>query len=171
MIFGQAQRLKTRTKNKSKMDSHQSPSYLCSGAAILEVIPQKPPIVMIDKLISVSEQSAKSELTLLAENIFCENGYFQAAGLVENIAQTAAAQVGYLSQQKGQKPPIGFIGAIKNLKILHLPPIEATICTSITVENEIMGFTIINGISTLGNTILAQCQMKILVQEQDDEKK
>jgi len=144
--------------------------FLVNGDAVWEMIPQKPPMVMIDKIITVSTKKALTAFTIKKENIFCEEGLFQAAGLTENMAQTAAAQVGYLSYQAGEKPPVGFIGAIKNLEIEHLPKVGTEIHTSIEIEHEIMGFTIINAVSKQGEVILASCQMKIFIAEKEDEK-
>ena len=90
-----------------------------TGEAVLDMIPQKPPMAMIDKIIYVSKTKATTALTVCQNNIFCKNGYLQAPGLSENIAQTAAAQVGYLASLTGEAPPIGFIGAIKNLEIIN----------------------------------------------------
>ena len=67
------------------------------------LIPQRPPFVMIDKLLSFSETTTTTGLSIRADNIFVENGLFKEPGLVENIAQTAAARAGYVSQTE-KKP-------------------------------------------------------------------
>jgi 3-hydroxymyristoyl/3-hydroxydecanoyl-(acyl carrier protein) dehydratase len=136
---------------------------LVTGEAVLQMIPQKTPMAMIDTIIAVNAQKAVTALTITEDNIFCEEGFFQAPGLSENIAQTAAAQVGYLSHLAGEAPPVGFIGAIKNLNIEQLPKIGDQLITEIEIEHEIMGFTLINGISKVGDQIMAQCQMKIFI--------
>lgn len=146
------------------MDNMNSPAKpLVTAEAVLQMIPQKPPMVMIDTIIEVSAQKAKTAFTITKENIFCEEGFFQAPGLSENIAQTAAAQVGYLSQLAGETPPVGFIGAIKNLSIEQLPKIGDQLITEIEIEHVIMNFTLINGISKVGDQIMAKCQMKIFI--------
>ena len=142
---------------------------LVTGAEVLNMIPQKTPMAMIDTIIEVSEQNAKTAFTIMADNVFCEDGFFQAPGLTENIAQTAAAQVGYLSPQKGEAPPVGFIGAVKNLKVEALPKVGDEIITTIEIEHGIMNFTLINGVSKLGDTVLAECQMKIFIHEEGNE--
>lgn len=142
-------------------------SPIVSGDAVLDMIPQKPPMAMIDKIFEVSAQKAVTGLTVTETNTFCDEGLFQAPGLAENIAQTAAAQVGYLSHQKGEAPPVGFIGAIKNLKIENLPAIGDELVTMIEIEHEVMNFTLINGISKVGNTVMATCQMKIFIADQE----
>jgi 3-hydroxymyristoyl/3-hydroxydecanoyl-(acyl carrier protein) dehydratase len=146
------------------MDNTNSPTApLVIGDAVLQMIPQKPPMAMIDTIMEVSAQKAMTALTIKEENIFCEEGFFQAPGLSENIAQTAAAQVGYLSHLSGEAPPVGFIGAIKNLKIEQLPKVGDQLITEIEIEHEIMNFTLINGISKVGDQVMAQCQMKIFI--------
>ena len=63
---------------------------LIEGEALREILPQKFPMVMVDKLLFSDEKTAVSGFTILADNIFCENGFFTQAGMLENIAQTAA---------------------------------------------------------------------------------
>ncbi|HMJ46203.1 MAG TPA: hypothetical protein VK498_02685, partial [Ferruginibacter sp.] len=70
------------------------------GDAILSYIPQRPPFVMVDKILSSGESSTRTSFIIHEKNIFVENGKFREPGLVENIAQTAAAGAGY-SQQDG----------------------------------------------------------------------
>ncbi|BDS15633.1 hypothetical protein [Aureispira anguillae] len=148
-----------------KMSSPKTP--LVSGETVLKMIPQKPPMAMIDTIIEVSQQKAITALSITADNVFCEDGFFQAPGLSENIAQTAAAQVGYLSHQAGEEPPVGFIGAIKNLTIEQLPAIGDQLITEIEIEHEIMNFTLINGIAKVEDRVMATCQMKIFIADQE----
>jgi predicted hotdog family 3-hydroxylacyl-ACP dehydratase len=140
-----------------------------TGEAVFDMIPQKPPITMIDKIISVSETKSITGLTVCQNNIFCKNGYLQAPGLSENIAQTAAAQVGYLAHLAGETPPVGFIGAIKNLEIINLPAVGEELITQINIEHNIMHFTLINGISKVGDRVMAKCQMKIFIADKEQE--
>ena len=107
------------------------------GETVYQMIPQKPPMAMLDKILEVNTQKAVTGLTITTDNIFCKNGFFKAPGLTENIAQTAAAQVGYLAAQEGQEPPVGFIGAIKKLEIIQLPKIGDELVTTIEIENEV----------------------------------
>ena len=134
-----------------------------SGSEVINFIPQKPPMSMIDTICEVNTLSAITKLKVLENNVFYNNGALQAPGLTENIAQTVAAHAGFLAAQKNEAPPIGFIGAIKNLKIHYLPQNNETLTTEISIEHEVMNFTMINGVSKVGNTIAAECQMKIFV--------
>jgi predicted hotdog family 3-hydroxylacyl-ACP dehydratase len=136
---------------------------------IHDLIPHRPPMVMIDKLNHTSEISATGEIRILESNLFCENGYFLETGMIEFIAQTAAAFTGYKNKSNEKPVSEGYIGAIKNLVIHDLPPVGTVIRSIITIENEIIGYTIITGRVFLEQKLMAECEMRILVRGTGDE--
>lgn len=127
-------------------------------------IPQRAPVIMIDALWKCEEKVATTSLTIQQDNIFVEQGKFTEAGLLENIAQTAAAKVGYECERKGIPVPPGFIGAIKNLEVSYFPKVGETIRTEIRVENEIFGMTLITGEVHFDALQIARAEMKIVLQ-------
>lgn len=129
---------------------------------ILELIPQRPPMKMIDALIAADEKSARGKLRITESNIFIENGVLAEPGLIEFIAQTAAAYTGFKNKISDREVSEGYIGAIKNLVIYSLPQIDSHIESEIVVENEIVGYTIIAGRVYQHNRLLAECEMRIL---------
>jgi len=135
---------------------------------IFSLIPQRPPFVMIDQFMgqSVDEKISRSLLKITEGNIFVENGVLTEPGLVENIAQTAAARIGYICRAENKPVPIGYIGAVQNLEILDLPKINDEIKTEITIKNEIFNVTIINGRIMCNGKLMAQCEMKIFISNQ-----
>ncbi len=136
---------------------------LISGNELLELIPQRPPVVMIDKFLFSDETTSISGLTIPSTCVFCENGVLTESGLVENIAQTAAAGVGYECRRENKKVPLGFIAAIKNLEILNLPSVGAELITEVKIINQVMDVTIIVGKVSSNETVLAQCEMRIFL--------
>jgi predicted hotdog family 3-hydroxylacyl-ACP dehydratase len=136
------------------------------GENIISLIPQKAPFVMIDKLVHSDEKTTRTILAIRADNILLEDGFFSAAGLVENIAQTAAARVGFIARELNEEPPVGYIGAIKNLEIFALPETGDVIETEITISNHIFDVTIITGKVTNHQKVIAQCEMKIFINQQ-----
>ncbi len=139
---------------------------LVSQENILDYIPQKPPIVMVSELLSNSETQTVSQLYLTADNMFCANGVFTEPGLIENIAQTAALRMGFAASQLSgdANPPVGFIGAVSKLKIHSLPADNATLQTTVDVLNDIFGITLIKGTSRVNEELMAECEMKIVIQ-------
>jgi len=133
---------------------------------VLALIPQRPPFVMVDTLVSSSDGTTLTTLLIQADNVLVSDGELSEAGLVENIAQTAAAGAGYAAQQLGKPVQPGFIGAVKNLEVFALPKVGDTIETEVKMENQVFDVTIIKGRVTCKGNTLAQCEMKIFIQPQ-----
>jgi len=126
-------------------------------------IPQGPPFVMIDKLLYADEVSARTSFVVRADNVLIDGEFFCEAGLVENMAQTAAAQAGHISSLEKKMPAIGYIADVKNLEIVFLPKINDEIETEIHIENQIFGVTIIGAKVFCRQKLVASCQMKIFI--------
>lgn len=133
------------------------------NAPITDFIPQRTPMVMIDQLLSAESDSAMSSFLITNDNIFVEDGKFTEPGLVENIAQTAAAMVGHHCALNKIPVPIGFIAAVKDLKINSTPPSGSIISTKVKVTNTVMDVTIVEGVVLLAEEVICTCEMKILI--------
>ena len=129
------------------------------------LIPQRPPFVMIDKLLAFNETTTRTGLHIKTDNIFVEHGLFKEPGLVENIAQTAAARAGYIAKTENKPVLTGYIGAINNLQIIMLPKTGDELITEITIENQIFDITLISGKISCNNELIAQCKMKIFINQ------
>ena len=129
------------------------------------LIPQKPPFVMVDKLLNFSDTTITTGFTIKGDNIFLEHGKFKEPGLVENIAQTAAARAGYVSKTENKPVLVGYIGAINKLQIFMLPKTGDELITEITIENQIFDVTLISGKISCNNELIAQCKMKIFINQ------
>ncbi len=143
---------------------------IIEGEAVSALIPQKPPIEMVDKLWFNDDSKTISGFTIKEGNIFCENGLFCEPGIIENIAQTAALRVGYivsLMEQNGEKvnPPVGYIGAIKRLTIHKLPKVGSELITEVVIQQIIFDVTLITGKTTINGEPVADCEMKIFLKK------
>ena len=138
---------------------------LVEKEVVEQLIPQKCPMVMVDGLIEQTETSTTSRFNLNPSNIFCKNGYFTEAGLIENIAQTAALRSGYEAMLKNQKPLVGFIGSLKRINIHELPQDTDTLKTTITILNSLMNVLIIKGEVLCKGSLMAEGEMNIFLQE------
>ena len=130
----------------------------------MQYIPQRPPFVMIDKLLSVSDTETTTTFTVREGHLFVENGYFTEPGLIENMAQTAAAGTGKKATDAGRPAPVGFIGAIKGLVIYGLPATGESIYTKVTFVMQVMNAHIVNAVVTCNNQIIASAEFKIFLQ-------
>jgi len=144
-------------------------ALLVSKEHITEYIPQAQPIVMIDTLNYCEGSTTKTSFRIETENIFVKNGILHEPGIIENIAQTAAAKAGYEVKKLGAEPLLGFIGAIKDLKIYAFPKVGETLETTVIIKAEVMGVTLIEGSSMCNGNKIAECEMKIFIQRPDQQ--
>ena len=63
---------------------------------VQELLPQRPPFVMIDRLVYNDETTTVTEFEVKADNLFAEGDLLNPCALVENIAQTCAVRMGYI---------------------------------------------------------------------------
>ena len=130
---------------------------------ITNYIPQRPPMVMVHRLLEASDEHSRTTFTIEPDNIFLQDGHFAEPGLVENIAQTAAAQVGYLCALKNIPVPIGYIASVRQLKIFSLPRQNSSITTSVNVTGKIQDITLVHGKVEQDEKMLCTCEMRIFV--------
>jgi hypothetical protein len=130
---------------------------------IIPLIPQKPPFVMVGKLLHTDEVTTRSSFLINGENVFVKDGLFQEAGLMENIAQTAALRAGYVARGENIPVAVGYIGAVSNFEIFDLPKVNDEIETEITVENQIFDVTVLKGKVWKNENLLARCEMKLFI--------
>lgn len=132
---------------------------------ILRLIPQRPPIVMIEELLEADEDYAVTGLVVKQENIFLKDGKLQEPGLVENIAQTAAAMTGYGALMNEGPVKTGFIGSVNKLKIYQLPEVGTKLNTTVRILNQVLNVSIIKGEIRSEDQMLAECEMKIFLED------
>ena len=131
---------------------------------IEELIPQRAPFIMVDKLIDFEEKKFTSTLLISPDNYFSRNNCFQEEGIIENIAQTAAAGAGYSYRVREEEIKLGYIGSIKNVNIHSLPNIGSTITTTIELIGRVMNVDIVEGkVFDENNNLIASTEMKIFI--------
>lgn len=134
-----------------------------------DLLPQQEPFVMIDNLVHIDQVLTVTETLVRDDNLFVDNGQMSASGLMENIAQTCAARIGYVNKyilQKGIQ--LGFIGAVRNFEVRELPPTGDLLTTQVEVKEEIFGMTLAEATIECGGKVLVSTEMKIAVKESDE---
>ena len=130
---------------------------------ISSLIPQQPPFVMIDALLFSDDTITRCGFRVRADNVFTINGVFVEAGLLENMAQTAAARAGYISRLENKPVEIGYIGAVKNLEIFGLPNTNDELISEIQIKETVFNMSMITGKVWCKNKLMAQCELKIFM--------
>jgi len=120
---------------------------------------------MVSSLIAVDGKIARSLFTINSDNVFIKNNIFQEAGLIENIAQTAALRAGYMAAAETKPVSLGYIGAVKDLQIFSLPKTGDEIETEITIEEQVFNMTIISGKVWLNSELVASCKLNVFTED------
>lgn len=136
-----------------------------SSVNILDLIPQRPPFIMIDCLTHFDPVLTSSRFTVRDNNLFFSEGRLLASGLIENIAQTCAARIGYINRLSNEVIKLGFIGAVRNLRIYKTPLAGDTIYTTITVKEEVFQMTLVDAVVKLNDETIAEAEMKIALSD------
>ena len=118
-------------------------------------------MVMVDRLLHCDTVVTETEFTVRKDNIMVDDGHLSAIGLIENIAQTCAARMGYINLNGGKDVRVGVIGALRDMTIHNLPEIGSTIKTRIEVSNEVFGMTMAQAESRCGDVLLCNGTIKI----------
>ena len=127
------------------------------------LLPQKFPFVMVDKMYSFTETSLISGLKIQNDNIFFQNDSFLESGLIEHMAQSVALHTGYQFYLKQEPAPTGYIGSIKDVEIKVLPKLYDEIQTTVSILQEFGGITLVDIVTKLNNIEIATGQMKTVL--------
>ncbi|MBO4543425.1 MAG: pseudouridylate synthase [Bacteroidales bacterium] len=127
--------------------------------SIFAFIPQRPPISMVDEILYCDKQKTITRFEITSDNIFVVQGKFLACGLIENIAQSAAARIGYLNQNQPVK--LGVIGGVKNFEMIQTPSSGDVLTTEIYLQTEIENAIVVSAIVKCEETMIAQAEMKV----------
>ncbi|MBO7249580.1 MAG: pseudouridylate synthase [Bacteroidales bacterium] len=128
------------------------------------VLPQQEPFVMIDKLVHFELTTSTTETQIRESNIFVDEGRFSPSGMMENIAQTCAARVGFYNKYILHKEvQVGFIGAVRNYTVHELPAVGTTIYTKVDILEEVFGMTLATAEIRCGDKIIATAEIKLSV--------
>ena len=130
---------------------------------IQSLLPQQPPMVMVDRLLSADLKTAVTSLEIRADNIFVEHGMLKCYALIEHIAQTCAAQLGfvdkYLRGQDGVR--VGYIGSVKRMRVETAPKVGEVLTTRMEVLEEVMDMKLISAETFVGERRIASAELKI----------
>ena len=133
------------------------------------LLPQQEPFVMIGSLVHYDDENVWTETYIRPDNILVDNGTFSSAGMIENIAQTCAARIGYVNKyilKHGIQ--IGVIGAVRKMTISGHPKAGDTITTHVQVMEDIMGVILAMATITCNGNLLAKSQIKLAVKEGEE---
>lgn len=148
---------------------------MTTATDIQNYLPHRAPMLMVDLILNLDANFVETIFLIKEDNIFVNNGIFIEAGLIENTAQTCSSIVGkkYFFDEDGTENEninvIGFISALKNLKIHSLPKVNDTIITKANLVSKFVGddYTLctMSHESLLDDKILLECEINLFIQK------
>lgn len=146
-----------------------------SAVDIQNYLPHRAPMLMVDLILDIDANFVETVFLIKEDNIFVQNDVFNEAGLIENTAQTCSAIVGkkYFFEEDGTENEninvIGFISALKNVKIYALPKVGDSIITKADLVSKFTGddYTLctMNCQSSVEDQILLECEINLFIQK------
>ena len=125
------------------------------------LIPQRPPFMMVDKILSCDDTDAVTEFFVRQDNILLDDNKLSSAGIVENMAQSCAARMGCVNLLHNRPIKLGFIGEIKNLKIYRQPMLNDHLITEVHILMDVLDMTLASVCTKVNGEVIAEARMKL----------
>ncbi len=147
------------------LDKQKDILFLPVDAALL--IPHKPPMLHIDRLVELKERASVSEMTVKNDSIFVNGtGTLDEASYPEIISQAIAAQEGFRKLGCRDFQPEGFLLGVKKLEILGTARIGDTLRISVFKAAKYGDFGIITGEVYKDKELIARGEVKVFQSDQ-----
>ncbi|MDP3452698.1 MAG: hydroxymyristoyl-ACP dehydratase [Bacteroidales bacterium] len=154
---------------------------IVAGEEILKLIPQRAPFVFVDSYYGEFDGAQVTGFTPVAESLFTgsftgnckerpkecdvEELRLTEAGVIENMAQSAAAVTGYQFISRGESVPVGFIGAVSKFVITEFPLVGKEIITHIRELGVFGDISLVEAVVFCEERRAASAELKIFLQK------
>ena len=134
------------------------------------ILPQRAPFTFVDRLERYDDRETVTSFTVPAEHLLVEDGHLTASGILENMAQSSAARIGYQCKYIRHVPGrSGFIGAIRKFRVHRLPAVGETLTTTIILREDVFGISLVDAAVRVGEEIIAEAALKTALGEKEAE--
>jgi predicted hotdog family 3-hydroxylacyl-ACP dehydratase len=138
--------------------------------AIGGILPQREPFLFVDRLVHWDERETVTAFTVPADHLLVEDGRLTAPGILEHMAQSSAARIGYLCKYILHVPVrIGYIGAIRQFRVGRLPAAGETLTTTVILREDVFGITLTDVVVRVNDEIIAEAALKTALGEKEAE--
>ncbi|MGN1263430.1 MAG: beta-hydroxyacyl-ACP dehydratase [Prevotella sp.] len=132
---------------------------------IEKLVPQRPPILMLDRFNMADDGTAIAEYTITPDNFFIDDdGRLSETGLIELMAQTASASAGSEQMARGvAEPPLGYIAEIRNFCCHRRPYTAERLLTTVRTMTEVDGVRLVKASVRVEEQTVAETQIKVFI--------
>ena len=148
------------------MTEEELKTFDFTSVSIADLLPQRKPFVMISSLLSCSYERTVTRFLIQEDNVFAEDGKLVPEGLVENVAQTCSARIGFINKYILHKPvSVGYVCALKDFKVHEIPAVGETIETEINLKGEFGTMLKVDAVTRSERNMVAEGSMVIALDE------
>lgn len=135
-----------------------------TGEAIKKLLPLRDPVMMVDALQQPEGNEWHTTLLVRENNFFLEpDRYMAEPGLLEHIAQSANAVVGYQRLEQGLTVANVQIVEVKKFHSYRRPRIGELLNTVLTVEAQTPDSITLSASVHVGQEVVADTQLKMSI--------
>ena len=103
-------------------------------------------------------------------HLLVEDGHLTASGILENMAQSSAARIGYLNKYILHVPVrVGYIGAIRKFRVHRLPAVGEALETTVVLREDVFGISLTDAVVRVGEEIIAEASLKTALGDKEAE--
>ncbi len=137
---------------------------------IHDLLPQQEPFVMVDRLVGYTPDSCTTETLIRQDNLFVDGSILSPCGILENVAQTWAAHIGYyfkyiLHKDLHKDTRIGLLGAVRDFNFFGSARAGSTLRTSVRLIEEVLDVTLASATVECDGEVIASGQIKLAMTE------
>lgn len=120
------------------------------------LLPQQEPYVMVERMTHFDTLRTVTTTMVKEDHTLVEDSHLTEAGLLENVAQTCAARIGYINRYILHRSiTAGVVGAMRNMNIHRLPAVGEQLTTEINVKQEALNLLLVTAtVKTPTDTLL-----------------
>ena len=131
-------------------------------APIAELVPHRPPMQWLSALTDCTETTATATACFTADHFAVVNGAVPETALIECVAQTVAAALGYRSRATGVVSN-GLLAAVTKFQIQSPPPVGPELQIAVREIKRLGPMVLIAGVVTCGGRVIASGELSLYV--------
>ncbi|MCP4638977.1 MAG: hypothetical protein GY851_01015 [bacterium] len=132
---------------------------------IHDLLPHRPPMLMVDRLVSVDTDAAEAVKTFRDGDYGTSDGTVLEPCLIECMAQTVAAMKGYGTRVSGRAPRPGMLVGVDGVDVVECPSCGEELRTAVRVLTEVGTFSLAEGEVRCGGRVVAAGKLKLYEEE------
>ncbi|OQY19037.1 MAG: hypothetical protein B6I36_05360 [Desulfobacteraceae bacterium 4572_35.1] len=138
------------------------PEHLILPLDVETLLPHRPPMIMVDKLLEYVDGGGKVSTIITDDNIFVDStGCMEIVGVVEIIAQAYAAIKGYDDTINKRQVKHGFLVGSRSLKGYRPPHVGDKLIIEIQTAAVLDQFSVVEGSITCEEELIAEGSVKL----------